>query len=193
MSEKKIKATAIVLAGGKSTRMEGTDKSMLLINGVPLIKYVVSQVEDYFEEVIIGSNDREKYAFLNHRIVPDIRQGNGPLMGLLSCLRASSNEINFVTACDIPVLNIEFIRKMIALSSENKIVMPLGDTGKYEPLFAVYHRSVADIAEEILNSGSRKVIDLLGHGPFLVDFKGEDWYRNINTREDLAGFLNSAK
>jgi molybdenum cofactor guanylyltransferase len=187
----KIKATAIILAGGSSTRMGDEDKSMLPVNGIPLILHIVRQLEGHFDEIIIGANDKEKYFFLNRPIIPDKEEGLGPLMGIISCLEASSNEINFVTACDIPVMNIEFIQKMLEDASLNKIVMPVNNDGKYEPLYAVYHKSVAEYAREIINGGSRKVIDLLKYNPHLVDFNDTDWYRNLNTKDDYLAFIKN--
>ncbi|NCU32376.1 MAG: molybdenum cofactor guanylyltransferase, partial [Candidatus Moranbacteria bacterium] len=110
----KEKATAIVLAGGKSSRM-GEDKSLLPVNGRPLIAHIVDQLRDRFDEIIIGANDPEKYAFLNLPVVTDIEKDKGPLMGIYSCLNASTNDVNFVTACDIPVMNTKLISDMLQL------------------------------------------------------------------------------
>jgi len=35
--------TAVILAGGKNTRMGGLDKSMLPLRGVPMIRHIVNQ------------------------------------------------------------------------------------------------------------------------------------------------------
>jgi hypothetical protein len=55
--------TAIVLAGGLSKRMGGPDKSMLPVNGLPMIQHIVTQLENHFREIIIGG-DEKKYSFL---------------------------------------------------------------------------------------------------------------------------------
>ena len=130
-------ATAIILAGGKSSRMGGTDKSLLPVNGVPLIAYIAGQLEGHFDEILIGANDPEKYLFLNHRTIPDMEVDKGPLMGICSCLAASASEINFITACDIPEMNVGLISRMIKLSDEADIVMPVGAADKHEPLFEI--------------------------------------------------------
>ena len=92
--------TAIVLAGGKSTRLEGVDKSMLPLNGEPMIQHIVTQLENHFKEIIIGGE--KKYSFLGHKVVPDEVTGSGPLMGVYSCLARLVTELNFITVCDIP-------------------------------------------------------------------------------------------
>lgn len=186
----KEKATAIILAGGKSSRM-GTDKSLLPVHGKPLISNVADQLSPFFDEVIIGANDMQKYAFLNFPVIPDIVKDKGPLMGILSCLKASSNDINFIAACDIPLININLVKKMIRLSADADIVMPVSRNEKYEPLFAIYKKSVIPMAEEILTKNSGKIIELLKYARCqFVDMDNSIWYRNLNKKDDYLNYIN---
>lgn len=185
----KPKVTAIILAGGNSSRMEGNDKSLLPVNGIPMIQHIVNQLEG-FDEIIIGSNHADKYAFLKLPVIPDIEESKGPLMGILSCLNASKNEINFVTACDIPTLNMVLIDKMISLATTHEIVMPVSENDKYEPLFAVYHKSVKTHALQLLQNNKRSVLDLFSCvKPYFVDFNNSDWYQNLNYKKDYLEFI----
>lgn len=183
-------ATAIILAGGKSTRMGGEDKSLLPVDGKPLIEHISDQLKGHFEEVLIGANDPEKYAFLNLRVIPDIEAGKGPLMGILSCLDASDSELNFITACDIPEMNIRLIRRMINLASDADIVMPVSEPDKYEPLYAMYRKSVAGFARKVLDNNKHRIIELFNH--VRVKFTGlnEDyWYQNLNLKDDYHSYV----
>ncbi len=183
-------ATAIILAGGKSTRMGGEDKSLLPVNGIPLIEHISNQLKGHFDEVLIGANDPEKYSFLHLRVVPDIEAGKGPLMGILSCLDASDSELNFITACDIPEMNIKLIRRMINLASDADIVMPVSETDKYEPLYAIYRKSVAGFARKVLGNNKRRIIELFDYTRVtFTEFKEDDWYQNINLKEDYDSFV----
>jgi len=190
----KEKATAIILAGGKSSRMGGEDKSLLPVDGKPMILNIINQLEDYFDEIIIGANDNDKYRFLNRIIIPDIEKEKGPLMGILSCVKASSNEINFITACDIPIMNIKLIQNMINLSADVDIVMPIKEQDKHEPLFAIYKKSVIKDTELILQNNGRKIIELLKKVKVrLVEFDAENWYQNLNRKEDYYGFIKKVE
>jgi molybdenum cofactor guanylyltransferase len=186
----KENATAIILAGGKSSRM-GRDKSLLSANSLPLIEKIVAQLRDHFPEIIIGANDIEKYRFLNLPVIPDLEEGKGPLMGIYSSLLRSKYEINFVVACDIPDLNIEYIREMIRQAKGYQIVIPTWDDGKHEPLFAVYKKSILNQAKKLLDTGQRKISLLFE----LVDVKylplPDDigWYKNLNTIEDYKKYI----
>lgn len=186
----KEKATAIILAGGKSSRMGGEDKSLLPVDGEPLIQKILNQLDDYFDEIIIGANDVEKYKFLNRKVVPDLEKEKGPLMGIMSCLKASENDVNFITACDIPLMNLKLIQNMINLSDNVDIVMPVKDENKYEPLFAIYKKSVIEDAEIILNNNGRRIIELLNSVKVkFVDFNDDFWYQNLNRKEDYLKFV----
>lgn len=190
----KENATAIVLAGGKSSRMGGEDKSMLPVNGEPMIQKIVNQLHDSFDEVIIGANDPDKYRFLNCRVIPDLEKEKGPLIGILSCLQASTSELNFITACDIPVMNIKLIQNMINLSGDSDIVMPVKDHDKHEPLYAIYKKSVIPEIEKILRNDGRRIIELLDKAKVkFVDFEAETWYENLNKKEDYFGFIKKVE
>lgn len=183
-------ATAIILAGGKSSRMGGSDKSMLSIKGVPMIEHIARQLEDIFGEVIIGASDTSKYGFLGLRVVPDSHPGMGPLAGISSCLSVSPHVLNFITACDIPEINGEFIDRLFKASHGADIVAPVSPDGKYEPLHALYRRSVALIAEELLGGGKRKVSDLFEKAnTAYIRFSGEEWYHNINSIDDYLSYI----
>jgi molybdopterin-guanine dinucleotide biosynthesis protein A len=181
--------TAIVLAGGKSQRMKGIDKCMLPVQGVPMIEHIVRQLEPYFSEIIIGANDTGRYKFLGHRVVPDVRQGRGPLMGIYSCLSASGNDLNFVTACDTPDINISFIRRMLELTGDADVIMPVSGDDHYEPLHAIYRKSVIPAAECLLTEGKFKTSGLIGKVKTrLICFDGNEWHHNINRDEDYRNY-----
>jgi molybdopterin-guanine dinucleotide biosynthesis protein A len=186
-------ATAIILAGGKSSRM-GVDKSLLPVNGETLIASIVRQLEDHFDEIIIGANDPQKYLFLQRLVVPDVETNRGPLMGIYSCLLASSNDVNFITACDIPEMNLKLIQNMINLAGDADIVMPVKENNKHEPLYAVYRKSVAAKADLVLQNNGRRIIELLDNVTVkLVEFNGTAWYQNLNLKHDYYEYIKKSK
>ncbi len=151
-------ATAIIMAGGGSRRM-GIDKSMLLIKDKPIIQHICDQLRGTFSQILISTDDVEKYAFLGFDCIPDKIPGQGPLMGIASTLEASANELNFVVACDIPHIDIRLVRKMLAEAHAADMVVPTTGNEKYEPLFAVYRKSVIETINQVLLSGVRKISD----------------------------------
>jgi molybdopterin-guanine dinucleotide biosynthesis protein A len=155
------KATAIIMAGGGSRRM-GTDKSMLTIEGRPIIERTCRQLADSFEQIIISANDKDKFDFLGFEVVPDKVPEQGPLMGIASALEASANELNFVVACDIPQIKLRDVRRILfeAIDSEADIIVPVTNEGEYEPLFAVYRKSALEAINKVLSSGGRRITEV---------------------------------
>lgn len=183
-------ATAIVLAGGQSSRMNA-DKSLLITDKIPLIERIIRQLTGYFQEIVIGANDPEKYRFLGLPVVPDLEKGMGPLMGIYSTLLQSKHEINFVVACDIPDLNMDYIKQLLRQAKCHEIVVPVWGNGKYESLFAVYNKSVLEKTRKLLDNGHRK-IGLLFESTDVKYLPIPDevkWFKNLNTREDYENYI----
>lgn len=182
----KEQATAIVLSGGASQRM-GEDKSIMPVHGQPLVATVVGQLAPHFENLIVSGN-QEKHAFTGCEVVEDLESGKGPLMGLLSALKASGSDLNFVTACDIPDIHMPFVRRMLREVGEHEAVVPVLSDGHKQPLFAVYRNSVHKKIAERLADGKLAVHALLDVlDVHYIDING-DWYHNLNTREDLDSY-----
>jgi molybdopterin-guanine dinucleotide biosynthesis protein A len=186
-------ATAIVMAGGKSKRM-GTDKSMLPVKGQSIIEIICNQLRDCFEEILISANHAEKFAFLGYKVIPDKIPEQGPLMGIASALEASTNEFNFVAACDIPEINLNFVNRMLMQATESQadIVIPVTSKDKYEPLFAIYRKRIVEVIYKTLSSGKRKITEvfpLCTVKHFEMDYT--DWLMNINTKTEYEEYTKA--
>ena len=181
------RATAIIMAGGESRRM-GTDKSMLPIKDKSMIETICGQLRGTFGQIFISANDVERYAFLGLPIIKDKIGGQGPLMGIASALGFSENEVNFVTACDIPHIEMSFVRRMLVESEGFDIVIPVDKDGRSEPLFAVYKKSALKPINEVLREGGRKISDVFARCRVkYVEVEGD--ILNLNTRAEYEEFL----
>lgn len=189
-------AGAIILAGGASRRM-GRDKALLPWNGRPLIAHIAAQLRRFTGDLLVSANDAERYAFLGAPVVPDRRPGDGPLMGLASCLAASTRELNLLVGCDMPHLALPAARALLAQAEGCDAVVPRGPDGYAEPLFAIYRRSCLPVAEAVLARGGRRMTDLLEAVRVRrVDpagLPGDGWRRNLNTPDDYAAALAEAQ
>jgi len=183
------KATAIIMAGGNSLRM-GADKSMLPINGQPLIEKIAEQLRGSFEQILISANEPDKFAHLCLEVIPDKIPGQGPLMGIASALQASANEVNFVVACDIPCINLSFVRRMLAEAKKADLVIPTTGDGWYEPLFAVYCKSALVAINQVLSSGGRKISDVFSRCRVkYIKLDDTEWFTNLNTMAEYEEFI----
>src|SRR5689334_13502332 len=98
--------SAIILAGGKSTRL-GRDKASELLLGVSMLQRVVSRVEALASEVVIVRAAGQTLAALTAsvpvRVVEDALAEKGPLGGIYSGLRAIDMPLAITVACDMPL------------------------------------------------------------------------------------------
>jgi len=182
-----VQASAVILAGGKSSRM-GEDKSLIRIGGRTILELLAAQLQPLVDEVLISSNDPAGHGFLGLALVPDERPDCGPIMGILSCLSAARYEKVVFTPCDIPELPGTFLRDLLARAGSADLVMALDARGRYEPLLAVYSRSLIPRIRALVAAGERRIVSILDLPGVKVDFvslAGQDWYRNLNSPEDL--------
>ena len=81
------KILGVVLAGGKSQRF-GEDKSQVKLQGKILIDYILSEIIDQFEEILIVTNNEIKFKFSKKiSITNDLIEGVGPLGGILTAMK----------------------------------------------------------------------------------------------------------
>lgn len=202
--------TAIILAGGKATRMKGHDKAFLKINHEPLIKRQIKLLGKLFsrqailneggilpeagKEIIIVTNSSKKYKSLKGvRVITDLVPHQGPLGGIYSGLMASSSFYNFVVACDMPYIDSVFIEYMYNKSSGYDAVVPILNK-RYEPLYSFYSKNCLNPIGQLLDKKMLKINKLFSEirvkkitedqvGRFAL---GAKIFTNINTRKDLA-------
>jgi molybdopterin-guanine dinucleotide biosynthesis protein A len=163
------RATAVILAGGSSSRM-GQDKAMMPVEcgpaanktSRPMVEVILGQLGGLFTEVVISANEAARFRYLDLRVVPDRVRQQGPMMAIASAVGASKTDINFVTACDIPQLDKDLVKRMLrqAKSDNVDIVVPVNAAGRYETLFAVYKKSCLPAVDEALEEGVRKISDV---------------------------------
>src|ERR1043165_3098179 len=96
--------TVCIQAGGQSSRM-GEDKALKLFLGRPLIQRVIERLQPIADEIIVTTNRPEDYAFLNQRLVSDLKPGRGALGGLYTAIASAKYEIVGVVACDMPFVS----------------------------------------------------------------------------------------
>jgi molybdopterin-guanine dinucleotide biosynthesis protein A len=203
--------TAIVLAGGRGRRMNA-DKAGLDVGGRTLLELVLGQIGPHFDEVLVSITPGQQLApvpgirTLNPlrpdspsrasaprvRIVEDEEPGLGPLGGLLAGLKAAKHHACAAVACDIPDIDMALLRSLAGAAADAEIAVPVGPSGLYEPLFAVYRRSVIPEIESLLGRGERSLLPLYKTcRTAVVRFDEPGRIRNLNTRADYDDYLRS--
>lgn len=154
-----MKAAAIILSGGKSSRM-GTNKALLKINEKTNIERIADNLKVLFDDIILVTNEPEHYQFLGLRMVSDQYPGMGPLAGVHAGLEASDFDVNFVVACDMPFVSVELANALVNNCSHYDAVVPVIN-GKQHPLFSVFKKETANKIEQSITGGRLRMKHLL--------------------------------
>ncbi len=183
---------AFILAGGKSSRF-GSDKTLHLFGGKPLIEHVVRSLQPLFQSISIIANDTHKYNYLTLPVYPDIIPALGPLGGIYTALHHAKTDYIFVCAADMPFLNQEFIAFMLQIPHIYDCIIPCWE-GKTEPLHAIYSKRCIPHIEELIKDKNYKISVLFEKVEmrYITDdeliFYAEDpsqLFYNINRQSDI--------
>lgn len=161
--------TAVILAGGKSSRM-GFDKQYIRVKGKLIIEYQLEILRKLFEEVIIVTNKPEEYKSYGCRLVSDELPDFGPLGGIHSGLKASNSQFNYFIACDMPNINSEYIlfmrdRLQSAEPRPEAVVTRFGNW--IEPFNAYYSKDLIPAILQAYEGKHMKIGGVLGEARVL--------------------------
>lgn len=151
-------ATAVILTGGKSSRM-GRPKALLLFDGEPLVVHLVRRLKSLFPEIVVVAAAEQELPPLPVTLVRDEVAYQGPVGGICYGLMAANREIAFVTSCDVPFLNHSLISYLLSQASGHDVVVPYWQ-GRFQPLHAVYRKSVVPHLQGQLERGELRPIFL---------------------------------
>jgi len=201
--------TAVILAGGKSTRMD-FDKQTILIQGQMMPLFIADQLEGIFKNRIIISNRTELYpADMEYPVIPDLIRDRGPKGGIFSGLTTSMGDYVYFTGCDMPFVNPGFIIYMKSLiqgslSTDTGIVPKVvlaRKKGYPEPLNAFYSKDLLPEIRRQLEEGNNKISALYREGETLM-IEEEIWrqfdprglmFINLNTASDYEELYESTR
>jgi len=188
-------STAVILAGGKSSRM-GRDKTQLMYHGKTLLAGAVERFSASFDRVYLSIGNPEKYPDINAERVIDLYPGCGPMAGLHAALLKTPDDGVFLAAADLPFSSPETALKVIELCGNNASAVIVGDNGKFEPAFGYYTKSLLPYIEDYLASGKYRMMQLFDVLPcrhVSPAELGELWRKNmldnINSPEDYEHLL----
>lgn len=153
-----MKATAIILAGGKNTRI-GRNKAAETIGGKTILERVIARVSPLVTEILIVTS-AERTSFKGSgqaTILTDAYPGQGPLGGIYTGLAAAGSEYSLVVASDMPFLNTKLLGYMLEQAAGFEAVVPRVDGGMIEPLHAVYALSCRKNIKERMDSNQLSV------------------------------------
>jgi len=187
MSNNDQKISAIILSGGRGSRMLNQDKGLQRFGNKMLIEHLIERIQPQVDEIIISHNrNSKKYLELG---LPLANDGNnefqGPLAGILGAKPLLSHRLCFIAPCDMPNIPLNIVEQLRKHLAHHDAVSVSLD-GRDQPLLSLLRTQHIDSIEQYLNLGKRSVkgwletldLDMLE----LTGFK----LKNINSLAELA-------
>ncbi|MEN8228741.1 MAG: molybdenum cofactor guanylyltransferase [Bacteroidota bacterium] len=191
MMGKGQKITGILLSGGKSKRM-GREKGQIRIGNRLLYQFPLKVLEEVCDEIVISTCKDFSPSF-GHTLVCDEIQDIGPMGGIYSCLKRSSNDLNIVLSYDMPMINRGLLNKLITESIDFDITVPALENGHPEPLCGIYRKGVADKFHELIREDRfavHQVFPMVKTRMVRIEdtmtFYHPELFLNVNNAADLA-------
>jgi molybdopterin molybdotransferase len=183
--------SALILAGGRGTRMGRVDKGLQPFRGGTLASHVLQRLAPQVASVTINANRNQgAYSALGVDVLPDELEGyEGPLAGLQTGLRHCATELLLTAPCDSPFLPADLAQRLYdalhAQGADLAVAATLetdeaGNTHtQLHPVFCLVRKSALPALDAYLQTGARKM---------------DGWYKSIKVAEvlfnDAAAFRN---
>ena len=187
---------AVILTGGRSSRMGGGIKSLKKFNNKYIFDRIFENLQTQVDKVIINSNDSENlFVKYNVEVIKDSLEGYlGPLAGIhasFEWLNKNAPYINWLVTVpgDTPFIPKNLVKKLLdkVKNTNHKIVLAQSN-GTTHPIIGIWHSNLFESLKNSLNSGNRKIMNWasqnsLGYEEF-TNSKYDPFF-NINCKEDL--------
>jgi molybdopterin-guanine dinucleotide biosynthesis protein A len=190
----------IILCGGLSSRM-GLPKADLPFGDETLLQRVVRLLSSVVSPIVVVAADEQSLPPLPADVIVtrDKVAERGPLAGLHAGMTALQSHATacYATSCDVPFLNVEFVKGLIDKLADNDIVVPKEDKF-HHPLAAVYRVNLANAIEQLIAADRLRPVFLFDEAKTLrVDVESlREYDPELATLENLnrpADYLQAVK
>lgn len=181
--------SALILAGGRATRMQGQDKGLVLWQGKALIAHVLAQLGTAIDDVVISCNrsfdDYRQYGQVVADNAPDFA---GPLAGLAAALPYCRHDWVVVIACDMPCIPTDLAQQLWQALDNAQLVVA-HDGQHLQPLCLLLHKSLLPSLEETVQQGKAAVHKWIAkQNHRIAYFADTKAFMNFNSLAELAEF-----
>lgn len=190
---KPVPIKALILTGGKSTRM-GEDKAQIQYHGESQVDYLSKIFDELAIEYYVSVAEDKQ---LNDaQIIIDKFKGLGPYGAILSAFQTDPNTAWIVLACDLPLVGQKEISYLINNRNSNKTATAYYnyETSFPDPLCTIYEPKAYYQFLSFLSLGyscPRKV--LINSNSEILALSNSDFLINANTLEEKTDIINKLR
>jgi len=128
-----------------------------------------------FDEVWVSVNTRGRFDTAGAGELVDHRPGEGPLAGLETAFLDTNADVVFLTATDIPFGDPAMARELAEFCGACDACLLI----EQEPLFGAYHRNCLPVITSLLDSGERRVHQLIERIHVRIVGGTEETFQNL--------------
>lgn len=194
--QKNQQISALILAGGRGTRMGHVDKGLQPFRGMTMAGHVLQRLAPQVGAIAINANQNlDAYRAFDVPVWPDETTGfAGPLAGLEVGLRHCATPYLLTAPCDSPFVPLDLAERLFAALQEQGADIALavtqeGQRRQPHPVFCLVKTSLLSVLSQYLIDGGRKMDGWYANLTVAeVLFEDADAFRNINTLDELHSF-----
>lgn len=190
--------SGVIVAGGRSVRMGGTEKAVVEIAGVPLIRRVAERLLNATDELVVNCRADQREVIddaltgVEPRFAIDEAPDRGPVAGIKTGLEAVETEYAAVIATDMPFLNSDIVSYLFERAAGHDAAVPRPSEW-FEPLHAVYKaRPMVAACDRALERAHPRIIEPLSSLDRVIVDRAEllehgslDSFESIDTPDDV--------
>ena len=160
--------TGLILAGGRGSRMGGTDKGLQNFHGLPLALQTLMRLQLQslpLQEVLINANrNLAAYEALGVPVWPDSIDGfAGPLAGFQTGLERCETPLMLTVPCDTPLFPLDLVERLYTALHEQDADLAMAaapeadGTVRPQPVFCLIKTELLESLVKFTQSGGRKI------------------------------------
>jgi molybdopterin-guanine dinucleotide biosynthesis protein A len=184
-----IQTPCVIFAGGKSSRMK-EDKSLLPFASYPtLTQYQYTRLSKIFSTVYISCKDTTKYDF-QANFIEEHSPVFAPTVGFVTLFEQLKASKVFVLSVDTPFITEKEIKKIFDADKKNYDATIAKTQDKIQPLCGIYHRSMFEIFQKMLQEENHKLSKILNQTTTcFVPFENTQPFMNLNYPQEYKEAL----
>jgi len=183
--------SAIILAGGRATRMGRADKGLVLLQQKALTAHAIARLKPQLDEILINANrEIETYKTFGYPVLQDANADFiGPLAGFVLGLQYAKHDYVLTVPCDSPLLPLDLAERLLSgMAASHADIAVASSEENAHPVFCLMKKSVLPSLLAYIESGERRVSTWQKSQKYIeVDFSDcSEAFTNLNTFDDLA-------
>ncbi|MBI5279642.1 MAG: molybdenum cofactor guanylyltransferase MobA [Burkholderiales bacterium] len=157
--------TGLILAGGRATRMGGSDKGLQNFHGLPLALHTLMRLQPQVGRVMVNANrNLGAYESFGVDVWPDtLPDFAGPLAGFLTGLERCETDYLVTVPCDTPLFPTDYVARLAdALEREDADIAMASakeedGSVRTQPVFCLLKHDLMESLVRFTHEGGRKI------------------------------------